>query len=99
MDRWVHPAIFFFIGSLLLPLVKGKARKFLILFIPVLSIIDVALMHVGTYGNYQFLNINIVFGRVDKLSLVFAWFLSWPFLGAPHALHVKEDGPRCRFLS
>jgi multicomponent Na+:H+ antiporter subunit D len=93
MDRWVHPAIFFFIGSLLLPFVKGKAKKFLILFIPVLSIIDVALMHVGTYGSYRFLNMNIVFGRVDKLSLVFAWvFVIMAFLGALYALHVKEDG-------
>jgi multicomponent Na+:H+ antiporter subunit D len=93
MDRWVHPAIFFYIGSLLLPFMKGKARKFFILFIPVLSIIDVALMHAGTYGSYRFLNMNIVFGRVDKLSLVFAWvFVIMAFLGALYALHVKEDG-------
>ncbi len=93
MDRWVHPAIFFFIGSLLLPFVKGKAKKFLILLIPVLSIIDVAIMQAGIYGSYQFLNINIVFGRVDKLSLVFAWvFVIMAFLGALYALHVKEDG-------
>ncbi|HNS14652.1 MAG TPA: Na(+)/H(+) antiporter subunit D [Syntrophorhabdaceae bacterium] len=93
MDRWVHPAIFFFIGSLLLPFVKGKAKKFLILLIPVLSIIDVAVMQAGIYGSYQFLNINIVFGRVDKLSLVFAWvFVIMAFLGALYALHVKEDG-------
>jgi multicomponent Na+:H+ antiporter subunit D len=93
MDRWVHPAIFFYIGSLLLPFMKGKARKFFILFIPVLSIIDVAFMHAGTYGSYRFLNMNIVFGRVDKLSLVFAWvFVIMAFLGALYALHVKEDG-------
>ena len=48
MDKWIHPAFFFLIGSLLLPFVKGKAKKCFILFIPVLSIVDVAFMKVGT---------------------------------------------------
>jgi multicomponent Na+:H+ antiporter subunit D len=93
MDKWVHPAIFFFIGSLLLPLLKGKVKKVFLLLLPVLSIIDVALMHVGTYGTYRFLNIDLVFGRVDKLSLVFAWvFTIMSFLGALYALHRDDDG-------
>ncbi|HOP86853.1 MAG TPA: Na(+)/H(+) antiporter subunit D [Syntrophorhabdaceae bacterium] len=94
MDRWLHPSVFYFIGSLLLPIIKGeKAKKFLLLLIPSLSIIDVALMQEGVYGAFNFLNINLIFGRVDKLSLVFAWvFVIMAFLGALYALHVKEDG-------
>jgi len=93
MDSWIHPSIYFFLGSLLIPFVKGKAKQSLILLIPVLSIINVALMKVGFYGSYNFLGIEIVFGRVDKLSLVFAWvFVIMAFLGAIYALHVKEDG-------
>ena len=93
MDRWIHPAIFFFIGALILPLFRGKAKKFVILLIPALSIIDVALMMEGVYGSYSFLNANIIFGRVDKLSLVFAWvFTIMGFLGAIYSLHVEEDG-------
>lgn len=93
MDRWIHPAIFFFIGALILPLFRGKAKKFVILLIPALSIIDVALMIEGVYGSYSFLNANIIFGRVDKLSLVFAWvFTIMGLLGAIYALHVEEDG-------
>ena len=93
MNNWVHPAIFYLVGSLLIPFVKGQTKKFLILLIPVLSIIDVAFMKVGTYGSVSFLNMNLVFGRVDKLSLVFAWvFVIMAFLGALYALHVKEDG-------
>ncbi|MCX8022480.1 MAG: Na(+)/H(+) antiporter subunit D [Syntrophorhabdaceae bacterium] len=94
MDRWLHPAIFFFLGSLILPFVKGeKAKKFLILLIPALSIVDVALMGEGVYGVYNFLGTTLTFGRVDKLSLVFAWvFVIMAFLGALYALHVKEDG-------
>jgi multicomponent Na+:H+ antiporter subunit D len=93
MDKWIHPAFFFLIGSLLLPFVKGKAKRYFILLIPVLSIIDVAFMKVGTYGSLNFLGMNLVVGRVDKLSLVFAWvFVIMAFLGALYALHVKEDG-------
>jgi multicomponent Na+:H+ antiporter subunit D len=93
MDKWIHPAFFFIIGSLLLPFVKGTAKKLLTIIIPIVAIIDVALMKVGTYGSIHFLNVNLVFGRVDKLSLVFAWvFVIMAFLGALYALHVKEDG-------
>ena len=93
MDNWVHPAIFFLIGSLLLPLFKGKAKKAFALIIPALSIVDVALMHEGMYGVGRFFNVNVVFGRVDKLSLVFAWvFCIMAFLGALYGLHRKEDG-------
>jgi len=93
MDRWIHPAIFFFIGALILPLFRGKAKNFVILLIPALSIIDVALMMEGVYGSYSFLNANIIFGRVDKLSLVFAWvFTIMGLLGAIYSLHVEEDG-------
>ncbi|MCX5817150.1 MAG: Na(+)/H(+) antiporter subunit D [Proteobacteria bacterium] len=94
MDRWLHPAVFYFIGSLLLPFIKHeKAKRFFILLIPVLSIIDVALMQEGVYGSFRFLNTTLIFGRVDKLSLVFAWvFVIMAFLGALYALHVKEDG-------
>ncbi len=72
---------------------RERQRNLLILLIPIVSIIDVALMKVGTYGSIHFLNMNLVFGRVDKLSLVFAWvFVIMAFLGALYALHVKEDG-------
>ena len=93
MDRWVHPALFFFLGSLLLPLFRGKAKKAFIMLIPVLAIISVALTRYGLYGEYNFLNIVGLFGRVDRLSMVFAWvFVIMSFLGALYALNREEDG-------
>ena len=93
MDRWVHPALFFFLGSLLLPLFRGKAKKGFILLIPILAIISVALTQYGNYGEYRFLNILCLFGRVDRLSMVFAWvFVIMSFLGALYALKREEDG-------
>ena len=94
MDKWIHPAIIYFIGSLLLPFIRNeKAKKALNLFIPIISIFNVAIMQQGVYGTYKFLNTTLIFGRVDKLSLIFAWvFVIMSFLGALYALHVKEDG-------
>ena len=92
MDSWVHPALFFFVGSLLLPLVKGRIRKGLLLLIPLLAIISVAQTQYGLYGRYSFLNIACLFGRVDRLSMVFAWvFCIMAFLGALYALHREDD--------
>ncbi|MBM4314052.1 MAG: Na(+)/H(+) antiporter subunit D [Deltaproteobacteria bacterium] len=93
MTSWLHPALFFFLGSLLLPFFQGKARKIILLLIPVLAIIAVAAAEQGIYGQYRFLGIDGVFGRVDKLSLIFAWvFTIMAFLGALYALHREESG-------
>ena len=93
MDRWIHPALFFFLGALLLPLFKGKVKKGFILLIPAVSILSVALARYGMYGTYHFLGVEGLFGRVDKLSMVFAWvFVIMAFLGALYALHREEDG-------
>ena len=93
MDRWIHPALFFFLGALLLPLLKGKAKKAFILLIPAVSLLSVALTRNGTYGGYRFLGVEGLFGRVDPLSMVFAWvFVIMAFLGALYALHRDEDG-------
>ncbi len=93
MDSWIHPALFFFLGALLLPLVKGKAKKPFILLVPVLAIVSVALARYGMYGAYRFVGVEGLFGRVDKLSMVFAWvFVIMAFLGALYALHREEDG-------
>ncbi|MBW6485731.1 MAG: Na(+)/H(+) antiporter subunit D [Syntrophobacterales bacterium] len=93
MNNWIHPAIFYFIGALFLPFLRGKLKKVFILLIPTAAIISVALTNYGNYGAYNFLGVAGLFGRVDKLSMVFAWvFVIMSFLGALYALHRNEDG-------
>ena len=75
------------------PSSRGRPRRRFILLVPILAIISVALAQYGMYGEYQFLNIEGLFGRVDRLSMVFAWvFVIMAFLGALYALHREEDG-------
>ena len=47
----------------------------------------------GTYWRYHFLGYDLVFGRVDKLSLCFGYvFTIIAFLGMVYAIHVREPG-------
>ncbi len=94
MDSWIHPALFFFLGALLLPLIKGKAKKAFILLVPVLRDRRRRSRQVRhRTGRTTFVGVQGLFGRVDKLSMVFAWvFVIMAFLGALYALHREEDG-------
>ena len=48
------------------------------------AIVAVAMAKYGTYGAYNFIGVQGLFGRVDKLSMVFAWvFIIMAFLGRP----------------
>src|SRR5579863_80638 len=93
MTEWFHPAIPFFLGAGLIPLVKGRIRTALLLFIPAVAFSDVLWMDQGNYGVVSFLGQELVFGKVDRLSLVFAIvFTLMGFIGALYALHVEESG-------
>jgi multicomponent Na+:H+ antiporter subunit D len=50
-------------------------------------------MSQGTYWTYSFIGNSLVFGAVDKLSVVFGWvFTIMSFIGIVYALHVKDNG-------
>lgn len=93
MIDWIHPAVLFFLGAALIPFIKGKGRKILLLGVPALSFL---LLLFSSYGNHGVLNLmgrELIFGRVDRLSLVFGYvFTLMAFIGMIYALHVSEDG-------
>jgi len=92
-DFWLHPSLILIAGSLLLPLVKGPARKFFLLLVPVLTFLDVHNMVHGTFGVVQFMDWHLTFGRVDALSQVFAYIMSLMcIIGTLYGLHVDEAG-------
>ena len=93
MIDWVHPSIFLIFGALLIPLFKGRAQQIYILLLPVLALVTVMLMSPGIHGVVKFLGFELIFGRVDKLSLAFAYVFSIAALiGSIYALHVKDNG-------
>ena len=94
MIEIVPPAFIFIFGALLLPLLRGRRlRQVVQLLIPVIAFLDLLHMPKDTYWIYHFLGYDLVLGRVDKLSMCFAYvFVIAGFLGMVYALHVREVG-------
>jgi multicomponent Na+:H+ antiporter subunit D len=91
MIEWVHPAGLYILGALLIPLFKGRMRQGYLLLVTALAVFSVASMSPGTYGTHSFIGQTLIFGQVDKLSLLFAWvFTIMGLIGTVYALHVSE---------
>lgn len=93
MIDWFHPSILFIAGAFLIPFLKGEVRKGYLVLIPALAMAAVFIASEGTYGTYSFLGHEIIFGKVDKLSLVFSYvFTIMAFIGMIYGLHVDDAG-------
>ncbi|MFC1799128.1 Na(+)/H(+) antiporter subunit D [Thermodesulfobacteriota bacterium] len=94
MIEIVPPAFIYFIGALVLPLVKNRlARQVTALIIPLIAFIDLIHMQPGVYWTYRFLDYELVLGRVDRLSMIFAYvFVIISFISMLYAIHIKETG-------
>jgi multicomponent Na+:H+ antiporter subunit D len=88
---WIHPAAILLIGAALLPLIPEKIRKGWLLLIPVLVFGRTLTLTHGTFGEVQFLEWTLTFGRVDKLSLVFGYIMAlMAVIGTLYGLHVRR---------
>ena len=100
MNLWVHPGLLLILGAWILPLLKGRVKRAAMLVLPASALIDCLLMTPGTYGVTSFLGQDVVFGRVDSLSLVFSYVFSLlAFLGMVYALHVEDDSQHVAALT
>ena len=89
--EWVHPGLLLILGAWVLPFLKGRVRQAAMLVLPAAAFVDCILMTPGTYGVASFLGQDLVFGRVDGLSLVFSYVFSiMAFVGMVYALHVED---------
>ena len=90
--EWVHPGLLLILGAWALHFLKGRARGLAMLLLPAAALALCLRMTPGTYGQVSFLGQDLVFGRVDQLSLVFSYVFSiMAFLGMVYALHVKDN--------
>ncbi len=88
----VPPAFIFIIGGLLVPFIKGKWKSAFMLLIPVVGFINLISIPEGIHWVVRFLEWDLVFGRVDRLSLLFGYiFHLVSFIAILYALHVKDD--------
>ena len=90
--EWVHPGLVLILGAWVLPFLKGQLKRAAMLILPAAALAACVRMSPGTYGEASFLGQNLVFGRVDELSLVFSYVFSiMAFLGMVYSLHVDDD--------
>ncbi len=92
MINSIPPAAVLIVGALFVPFLKGKVKSAFMLLLPVLCFANLLHMSAGTYWVVPFLDHNIIFGRVDKLSMVFGYiFTIVAFIGILYAIHVRDD--------
>ena len=98
--EWVHPGILLILGAWILPLLRGRVKRAAMLVLPGAALVDCVLMTPGTYGVVNFLGQELVFGRVDSLSLIFSYIFSLiAFMGMVYALHVEDDSQHVAALT
>ncbi|MFY9269089.1 MAG: Na(+)/H(+) antiporter subunit D [Candidatus Manganitrophaceae bacterium] len=92
MIEWIHPSVFFFIAAILLFFVRGKAKQSILLAAPALALVSLFGASEGHHGVVSFMGQQAVFGRVDKLSLIFGYvFVIITLIGMVYALHLKDE--------
>ena len=95
------------LAILLLPAVAGSSFALLdrsirvaMLLLPAAALTICLRMTPGTYGEVSFLGQDLVFGRVDELSLIFSYVFSiMAFLGMVYAFHVQDDAQHVTALT
>ncbi|MBI3804595.1 MAG: Na(+)/H(+) antiporter subunit D [Nitrospirae bacterium] len=92
MIEWIHPTALFFLAAVLLLFVKGKAKQAILLGAPALGFLSLLIVSEGNHGTMSFMGQQLIFGRVDRLSLVFGYvFTLITFIGMVYALHLKDE--------
>lgn len=90
--EWVHPGLVLILGAWVLPFLKGWAKRLVMVLLPASALVLCLRLEPGTYGVMHFVGQELVFGRVDRLSLVFSYvFALLTLVGMIYALHVDDD--------
>jgi multicomponent Na+:H+ antiporter subunit D len=90
--NWVHPGLVLILGAFLVPVLKGGVKRGYLVALPGAALVLTFLMKPGTYGVVRFAGQEVVFGRVDRLSLLFCYvFALMALVGMIYALHVEDD--------
>jgi multicomponent Na+:H+ antiporter subunit D len=90
--EWVHPGLVLILGAWVLPFLKGTTKRLVMVLLPASALVLCLRLEPGTYGVVHFVGQQLVFGRVDRLSLVFSYvFALMTLLGMIYALHVDDD--------
>ena len=91
MTDWLHPSLVLLAGAGLLPLLPPALRKVWLVLVPLAGLAVIWSLAPGEFGQINFLGMPLVTGRVDELSLVFAYVFGIILvIGMIFALHLKD---------
>lgn len=97
---WLHPGLLLIAGAWILPVVRGRTKRLAMVLLPAIALIDCIVMEPGTYGVVGLLGQELVFGRVDRLSLLFSYVFSLvALIGLVYSLHVDDDAQHVAALT
>jgi multicomponent Na+:H+ antiporter subunit D len=111
LDFLKFPGLVLIAGAWVLPLLKGRVKRVAMLLLPATALAICVYLGMTfsatvdelrplTYGKVTLLDQQLVFGRVDQLSLVFSYvFAFMAFLGMVYALHVDDDAQHISALT
>lgn len=86
------PALLYFMGALLVPVLKGTVKSIAMLLVPLIALGVLVNVPEGSYWHVKLLDMELVFGRVDRLSLIFGYiFTIISFIAIIFALKVKDN--------
>ena len=87
----VSPGLILILGALLVPVLRGTARSVYMLALPVLAFLYLVALPYGSFGAFEFLDLNLVTLRVDRLSSIFGYiFLIAAFVSVIYSLHIRD---------
>ncbi|MGQ9646999.1 MAG: Na(+)/H(+) antiporter subunit D [Thermodesulfobacteriota bacterium] len=103
--EWIHPGIIILLGALLIPCIRWRRLKLAyFLLLPISGLTILLLTSSGAFGlippwpqallkwRLPFLQYTLVLGKIDKLSMVFAYiYVIAAFCMNIYALRVKND--------
>ena len=86
MTSNLHPALIFFVGALLVAMVRGRLQALLAILVPVVGAWNIIHLHAGTDVHVTFLTYALHPMHVDRLSLLFGYlFHLAAFIGLIYA--------------
>jgi len=76
MINSIPPAAIFIIGALFIPFLRGKIKSAYMLLLPVIAFYILVTIPEGKHWVVRLLDYDLIFGRIDRLSLVFGYIFS-----------------------
>jgi len=73
MSNTSSPALIFIIGALFIPFFKGRMKSGYLLALPLIGFVNLMNIPEGLHWTVDFLEYNLILGKVDKLSVFFGY--------------------------